>query len=259
MLRLSSDILPMYTHKDWSYFYKQPDVINFLEKSFSPIGEYARNNGIRLSMHPGQFCCIVSDKDEVVQSSLEELEYHADIIRWLGYGKEKLDFKLNIHLSGKRGIYGFDDAWSLMSDTVRNCLTLENDEYQQGIDDLILLIDKVGIVLDIHHHLIMTGEYIHDTDPRIRMVQDSWQGRRPVIHYSQSRDEYIGSLSDRLPSMQDMLLSNTKASLREHSDFYTNQHINKWALSHMSWADIMAESKGKNIAAMELFESARIL
>jgi UV DNA damage repair endonuclease len=253
MVRLGSDILPVFTHNDWSYFWRRPDVISYCESHFRSVGDIARNTGTRLSFHPGQFCCIVSDNDEIVNRSIEELEYHTDMIRYMGYGKSKLDFKLNIHLSGRRGVEGFDVAWNKMSPELRNCLTLENDEYQKGVDDLLLLKDKVGIVLDIHHHLIKEGEYIQINDPRIQQVIDSWQGVRPTLHYSQSREEYIGKFSDCIPTMTEMLTVTNKSKLRAHSDFYSNKKINEWALTHLEWADIMAESKGKNLASTELF------
>lgn len=252
MLRIGSDVLSAYTHPDFRDFYKQSHVISYLERKFAKIGQLARDNQVRLSFHPGQFCCIVSDRPEVVDSSLEELEYHTDMVRWMGYGQSKLDFKLNVHLSGKLGSAGFDAAWNRMSPELRNTLTLENDEYQKGLDDLLVLKDKAAIVLDIHHHLIMTGEYIAATDPRIHQVIDSWQGVRPVIHYSQSKEEFLGKYTD-IPVFDTLLQESSKSKLRAHSDMFNNTKINDWALTHLSWADIMCEAKSKNLASQQLF------
>ena len=257
MVRLGSDILPVYTHDDWRYFWQRTDIISYAEKEFARVGDLARANNVRLSFHPGQFTCIVSDNPGIVERSIAELEYHTNMIRWMGFGKSKLDFKLNIHLSGHRGVDGFNDAWIKMSPELRNCLTLENDEYQKGLDDLLILKDKVGIVLDIHHHLIKEDEYIQSNDPRIQQVIESWQGVRPTFHYSQSRDEYINRFLDRIPSMTEMLTTAKKSKLRAHSDFYTNSKVNEWALTHLEWADCMAESKAKNLASAELFNQWR--
>jgi UV DNA damage endonuclease len=225
----------------------------YCERAFKQVGNVARKNNVRLSFHPGQFCCIVSDSEDIVNRSIEELEYHTDMIRWMGFGQSKLSFKLNVHLSGRRGVDGFNNAWNKMSLELRNSLTLENDEYQKGLDDLLLLKDKAGIVLDIHHHLIKEEEYIQLNDPRIEQIQESWCGVRPTIHYSQSREEHIDIFSHTMPTMAEMLTTAKKGKLRAHSDFYSNKKINEWALSHLEWADIMAESKGKNLAAKELF------
>jgi UV DNA damage repair endonuclease len=257
MVRIGSDVLPVFTHSDWGYFWCRTDVKHYCEHNFRAVGDLARLHGVRLSFHPGQFTCIVSDSPGIVERSIEELEYHTNMIRWMDFGKSKLDFKLNIHLSGRRGVDGFNDAWIKMSPELRNCLTLENDEYQKGLDDLLILKDKVGIVLDIHHHLIKEDEYIQSNDPRIRQVIESWQGVRPTFHYSQSRDEYINKFLDQIPSMAEMLTTAKKSKLRAHSDFYTNKKINEWALTHLSWGDCMAESKSKNLASAELFNQWR--
>ena len=253
MVRVSSDLLPVYTHDDFKHFWQQRDVRDYAERHFAEVGRIARRCGVRLSFHPGQFCCIVSDNADVTRRSLEELEYHTDIIRWMGYGQKFQDFKCNVHLSGRLGVDGFISIWSQMSNELRNCLTLENDEYQQNINNLIRLKHKVPIVLDIHHHLISDNEYIQASDDRINHIIDSWRGVRPVIHYSQSREEYISNFSTKIPTMDEMLLVAKKAKLRAHSDFYNNVHINEWALQHLEWADIMAESKSKNLGSLQLF------
>lgn len=254
--RLSSDLLPVYTEPTWCSFWQDPSVKKYCEQEFSRIGDIARKNSVRLSFHPGQFCCIVSDSADVVTRSLDELEYHADMVRWMGYGRSKLDFKINVHLSGRRGVSAFNEVWHRMSPELRNCLTLENDEYQKGIDELLALKHKVGIVLDIHHHLIKEGEYIQPTDLRIEQIRESWQGVRPIIHYSQSREEYLSEFSKCMPTFEQMLTVANRSKLRAHSDFYANEHINKWAVSHLEWADLMCESKAKNLASFALKEYA---
>jgi UV DNA damage repair endonuclease len=253
MVRLGSEMLQGYTHPEWIPFWKQADVQAHCAKIFAPVGDAARSLDVRLSFHPGQFCCIVSNNPGIVERSLAELEYHADMARWMGYGKSKLDFKINVHLSGKLGVAGFDTAWQKMSLELRNCLTLENDEYQAGLDALLPLGKRVGIVLDIHHHFINTGEYINSQDHRISQVIDSWQGVKPAIHYSQSREDYIAKFIDIMPLMDQLLTITNKAKLRSHSDFYNNKQLNAWALTHLEWADIQTESKGKNLSADQLF------
>jgi UV damage endonuclease UvdE len=252
MVRISSDLLPVYTHNDFKYFWNQTDVRDYASRHFEEVGSLARNLGVRLSFHPGQYNSISSDNPDIVSNSVEDLEYHADMARWMGYGKTFQDFKINVHLSGRNGVDGFPSVWNRISVELRNCLTLENDEFQKGLDDLLFLSDKVAIVLDIHHHLIRDGEYIQVNDERIKKIIDSWRGVRPVIHYSQSRSDIISQFNQVLPSFDDMLSVSTKSKLRAHSDFYDNKFINEWALTHLSWADVMCEAKGKNLAVARL-------
>lgn len=252
MFRISSDILPAYTHDDWSWFYWQPDVVNTLEKRLGEVGDLARQLDVRLSFHPGQFCVLGSENPQVVENSIQEFEYHADLIRYMGYGKSFQDFKCNIHIGGKAGPDGFKKALSKLSTVARNCITVENDEFKWGVESSLELVDHCALVLDIHHHAIRTGEYIQPTDDRVLRMMDSWRGVRPVIHYSLSREEVIGDYWDHnlLPDIQELTSVHgyTKTQLRAHSDYYWNKASNNWCYSFTNTHDIMLESKMKNLA-----------
>jgi UV DNA damage repair endonuclease len=225
------------------------------------VGDVARKNGVRLSFHPGQFTVLASESDDIVDRSIEEFEYHADMARWMGYGQTFQDFKINVHISGRRGPAGIKAVIPRLSTEARNCLTIENDEISWGIDSSIELVNDCALVLDIHHHYIHTGEYIENNDDRIKRIVDSWRGVRPVCHYSVSREDLLtGHSPSQLPDLQTLLESGyKKGKLRAHSDFYWNTAVNEWALSFLDQFDIMAESKGKNLASFELAKQAKEL
>ena len=250
MVRLGSDVLPVYTEPTWSYFWQRPDVKAYAEKAFAEVGDLARRLDTRLSFHPGQFCVLASDNPAIVDRSLAEFEYHADMIRMMGYGQKFQDFKCNVHIAGKQGAAGIIAALPRLSTEARNTITIENDEMRHGIEESLLLKDHVALVLDIHHHWIRTGEYIDPNDDRVRYIIDSWRGERPVIHYSVSREDYIINHDpDIRPNMDELLnLGFKKSKLRAHSDYYWNNAVNDWALSFSKDFDIQCESKAKNLA-----------
>ena len=253
MLRISSDVLPAYTHDNWSWFYWETDVQVFLERELLRVGDRARLLDVRLSFHPGQFCVLASDNPGVVENSIQEFEYHCDIIRYMGFGKSFQDFKCNVHIGGKGGPDGIKAALSKLSSVARNVITIENDEFKWGIEASLELVDEVALVLDIHHHWIRTGEYLEPTDPRVLRMMESWRGVRPVLHYSCSREEVIGDYWDPnfLPNLTDLvgMYGYTKTQLRAHSDYYWNVASNRWCYKFSSTHDIMLESKMKNLAA----------
>ena len=259
MVRLSSDILPVYTQSDWSYFYRRSDVQKYCETGFGTVGETARRNNVRLSMHPGQFTVLASDNEGIVGRSIEEFEYHADMARWMGYGKSFQDFKINVHISGRQGPAGIRRAYGRLSPDARNCITIENEENSWGLNDCLSISDVVPIVLDIHHHWIREGEYISHRDPRVSQVVDSWRGKRPTMHYSVSREDYlVGHNNICAPDYQALLESGyKKQKLRAHSDFYWNSATNDWAVRFLDRFDIMCESKGKNLASFTLHDHAK--
>ena len=257
MVRLGSDCLPVYTHPEWSYFWTKPDVIAYCQTHLIKVGDLARSHNIRLSMHPGQFTVLASDTPAIVERSIEEFEYHADLIRYMGYGKTWQDFKCNVHISGRQGPAGIKVALPRLSTEARNCITIENDENSWGIDSSLELEKDVALVLDIHHHWVHSaGEYIDPKDDRVKRVIDSWRGVRPACHYSISRENYIVDHPiDVKPNYTELLESGYKrGKLRGHSDYYWNQPVNEWAWQFTEDFDIMCESKMKNLASEKFYK-----
>jgi UV DNA damage repair endonuclease len=261
MVRLSSDMLPVYTQSDWSYFWRRNDVRDYCDRNLLAVGDSARRSGVRLSFHPGQFTVLASVNPGIVDRSIDEFEYHADLARCMGYGRSFQDLKINVHISGKEGPAGIRRAYNRLSTEARNCITIENEENAWGLDDCLGLTDILPIVLDVHHNWINSGKYISPDDPRVQQVVDSWRGRRPTMHYSLSREDILTDFSttDR-PELESLLESGyKKQKLRAHSDFYWNTAVNEWALSFLDRFDIMCESKGKNLASFALHEQAKQL
>jgi UV DNA damage repair endonuclease len=267
MVRLGSNQIPMATEPNWRYVFEDPTVVKELEKGFGKIGDLARAEDVRLSFHPGQFTVLASDKPDVVERSIDEFEYHVNMARWMGYGKEFQDFKCNVHISGRQGAQGIIDILPKLSPEARNIMTIENDEMCHGLDESLKLVDHVALVLDIHHHWIRDEEYIQPDDDRVKRVIDSWRGVRPAMHYSYSRDEWLDQSTtidsnDRHSELQDLSIlletGGKKQKLRAHSDYYPNYDANEWALSFWPDFDIQCEAKAKNLASQQLYEQALV-
>jgi len=260
MLRITSDMLSFYTHEDYRAFWQSQNMQDSLARWFAPLGETARNNNVRLSFHPDQFVVLASEREDVVNNSIREFEYHVDMARWMGYGKSFQDFKINVHISGRKGPLGIIEVLGRLSPEARNCITIENDENCWGVDSSLELSKHCALVLDIHHHWIRTGEYIQSTDDRCLRVIESWRGVRPVIHYSVSREDCLVGHDVNLLPIRDTLIveGHNKQKLRAHSDYFWNKAVNDWALTFCDSFDIMCESKGKNLASFKLYEEAKL-
>lgn len=260
MVRLSSDILPAFTEHSWRDFWQQSDVQAAAEKQFAQVGDLARSRNVRLSMHPGQFTVLASDDPDIVNRSIEEFEYHATMARWMGFGKQFQDFKINVHISGRQGPEGIRRAHSRLSPEARNTITIENEENAWGLDDCLTISDIVPIVLDVHHHWVREGEYLDPNDARVTRVIDSWRNIRPTMHYSVSREDILaGHCTSTLPNYRTLLeTGHKKQKLRAHSDFYWNTAVNQWVLGFRDKFDIMCESKAKNLASLALYEQSKL-
>ena len=261
MVRLSSDILPCYTHADFTDYWHDSSVVSYAAKAFEGVGRIAKDRGVRISFHPGQFTVLASSNPGIVERSIEEFEYHATMARWMGFGAQFQDCKINVHISGREGPEGIRRAYSRLSPEARNCITIENEENTWGLNDCLTISDIVPIVLDIHHHWIREGEYISPRDERVARVIDSWRGVRPTLHYSVSREDVlVGHNTHNAPDHAALLVEGyKKQKLRAHSDFYWNTKVNEWALGFWPDFDIQCESKGKNLASFALYEQAKAL
>ena len=126
-----------------------------------------------------------------------------------------------------------------------------------GINSSIELVNDCALVLDIHHHWINSGEYIDPNDDRVKRIIDSWRGVRPVIHYSVSREDLLPEhCKSTRPDLTALIESgHNKQKIRAHSDYYWNDAVNQWAITHNEWADMMCESKAKNLASFTLYDT----
>ena len=242
MVRIGSDICPMYTHCDHNWIYQDSTLLNYLSTQLKTTGDIARKNAIRLSFHPGQYTVLNSAKDDVVIRSVEEIEYHTQIAVWMGYTNWHQDgFCINIHGgSGKQGIDETKENLTLLSETARNLIAIENDELSYGIADLIDGNLNVPIVIDLHHDWLKTGKRLSLNDDSIKHVIDTWHGIRPKLHMSISRPELIESTS--------------KPKLRAHSDNWWDNKLLDYCAQFSDAFDIMCEFKHKNLASFELFK-----
>ncbi|MDO9708456.1 apurinic/apyrimidinic endonuclease family protein [Paracraurococcus lichenis] len=263
-LRIISSVLPVYTHPVARPRYAEPALRSLVETGLAAIGARAREAGIRLSMHPGQYCVLSTANPKALLNSLEDLDYHTQVMRWLGLagGWHPMGAHINIHGGARApGIEGFRRGFALLSQDTRGLLTVENDETAYGLDDLLPLADLLPIVFDLHHHWCFTaGEHIAPDDPRIARIAASWRGTRPLGHLSAPREDLLpGGLDpDMLPNYAALRAAGVPArELRRHSDRMWNRAVNDWALGHLAWTDLEVEAKAKNLASHDLAEAAR--
>lgn len=234
--RLTSKLIPLATHpltQNWDWF-------NAIKDDLKALGDYAKEKNFRISAHPDHYTLLNSPKDEVLQASLKDLEYHYRIFEGMELDTSA---KLILHIGGRykskdESIERFINNFSTLPDYLKKIIILENDDKTYTTKDVLDICEKINIpmVLDIHHHWCNNnGEDLSDY---IASIFNTWnyEDISPKIHISSPRSE---------------------KSFRSHAD---NIDVNTF-LKFLEKAkkvdrdfDVMIEAKNKDLALFNLMK-----
>jgi UV DNA damage repair endonuclease len=199
---------------------------------------------------------LVSNGEKVIQRAIEDLEYHAEVLRVMGFDSSDNEQAINIHGGAKRPHFEseFRQNFARLASDTQRWLSVENDEFSYGLDDLLPLADTVKICVDINHYWIHQGEYLDHVDPRLDHVVSSWRGARPKMHVAWPHETVLQGHDPLVaPHMNSLLAQGLKKSkMRAHSQLPWNQAVSLMALKFWPRFDLMTESKAKNITAAAL-------
>ncbi len=193
--RINSQILPLKTHPKLTY--QLPDLPGHkvIAEIFSECKLAAERLEIRLCFHPDQFVVLNSQRENVVRSSLIELEYQAEVAEWIGADV------INIHAGGVYGdkplaIEAWHAGFARLSPRVQQRLTVENDDKSYTPEDLLPLCHRAGIplVYDVHHHRCLPDRYTIEEATELAMK--TWN-REPLFHISSPREGWKGPQPSR--------------------------------------------------------------
>lgn len=180
--RINSQMLPLITHPEMGYDIRNLPGGNAIVNRFRACGRFCRENDIRTTFHPDQFIILSSPNPVVVERSIADLRYHAQLAEWVNADV------INIHAGG---VYG-DKASALkrlrrqiglLPGAVRRRLTLENDDRSYSPADLLPFCKETGVpmVYDIHHHRCLKDNI--GLEAATHLAIETWN-REPVFHIS---------------------------------------------------------------------------
>ena len=180
--RVNSRILPLKTHPDIGYALSDLPDSEEIRAVFSQCRKKAIKLDIRLSFHPDQFVLLSSHKTDVVQKSIEELDYQAEISELIGADV------INIHGGGAYGdkesaLKRLCGTLSKLKKSVRKRLTLENDDRVYTPADLLPFCKEhdVPLVYDVHHHRCLPDKL--SIKEATKLALKTWK-REPLFHLS---------------------------------------------------------------------------
>lgn len=185
LFRVSSQIVPFASHP--------VNVLGWWEENaetLQRLGDYVMAEGLRLSMHPGQYTVLSSPRPEVVDAALNDLLYHTRFLDAMGLGPEH---KIVIHGGGTYGDRAaaqerFVTVYRRLPANIRSRLVIENDERSYRAQDVLAISHHVGIpvVFDALHDQVLPSPDYAGRPKLMKACFETWTlpDGPPKTHFS---------------------------------------------------------------------------
>jgi UV DNA damage endonuclease len=183
--RISSDIVPFASHPICKF-----NWIKVFREEFESIGNFIKNNNMRISMHPGQYVLLNAMDEKIRSRSIAELTYHCNVLDSLGLDESA---KIQIHVGGVYGdkvqaLTRFVNAYESLGPKIRRRLVIENDDRLFNLKDCIDIhaLTGIPIVFDtFHHRLLNSGESLSEAINKARCTWDKKHDEILMVDYSE--------------------------------------------------------------------------
>jgi UV DNA damage endonuclease len=232
LFRISSALFPLADQVDHS-LWDNKEVRDQLKIA----GDFVKQNNMRVTTHPGQFCVLSSDSDKVVENAIADLAIHAWLFDMMGLEHSPF-YAINIHGGKSDRIPRLIERIKLLPDNIRNRLTLENDETAYSLVDLLEVHRDTGVPLvwDSHHHVFNDGDI--SMEDAMMLATETWRGGIKPLQHISNTEPYLqnGSFTDR----------------RKHSDMIHYVPEPQLSALRENIVDCDVEAKMKNISVLKM-------
>jgi len=254
MYRMTSNLVPYGTHPDLPQFHNQ---IEECAEELAALGGRAAGGGLRLSTHPGQYIVLNSERPDVREGAVRELEMQAALLDAMGLGPEAV---VVLHVGGAAGgteaaLGRFLAGFELLGERAQARLVIENDDVSFGLAAVLELAARTGsrVVWDALHHRCLDPDRI-PPEEALGLALDTWRdGTIPKIHYSsprtavEERRKKVGRRVERQVVLP---------PLRAHADLIDPIGFEAFLRDAGPGRefDVMLEAKAKDLALLRLRE-----
>jgi UV DNA damage endonuclease len=145
-------------------------------------------------MHPDQFIVINAKDDAIIQRSIRELSYHAELLDLLQLDRTA---KIQLHIGGVYGdksasIERFINNYHRLPETITRRLVIENDHSRYHLQDCLRLSNKLSIpiLFDYFHHQIhhsrenlqqALADFVHTWTPKDGIPLCDYSSQQPQL------------------------------------------------------------------------------
>ncbi|HOT94493.1 MAG TPA: UV DNA damage repair endonuclease UvsE [Methanoregulaceae archaeon] len=162
------------------------------------VGRRVREEGHRISMHPDQFVVINGPDRGVLDRSVAELEYHAEVLDLMGLDRTA---RVQVHVGGVYGdrtasLHRFIDRAGRLPEAVRRRLVIENDDGRYSVEDCLAISAETGIPVlfdRFHHEVFGTGGPVEGVLVRVAATWEPGDGNMMVDFSTQAEGRRAGA------------------------------------------------------------------
>jgi UV DNA damage endonuclease len=230
--RMSSDSFPWFTH----YSFQQLPDFNIISSLLIKIGDIVKDNGMRLSLHPGPYCVLSSENESVVIKTIDELNKHAELMDLMRL-EQSHQYPINIHIGTSKpnreeAAARFCENFNKLSESCQRRLTVENDDTAnlfsvRHLYDLVHQKTGIPIVIDSLHHACFDDNV--SWEESLLLAHSTWDVI-PICHHSSSKK----------------INEDNTSKIEAHADFLYEPFFN-----HGLEVDVEFECKQKDLAVLK--------
>ncbi len=192
--RISSDLFPLITYDEANVDLCDLPNHDDIQDAFDIIEQTISDTNVRVSCHPSEFNVLASTNPKAVEKTITELNFYSSFMDRIGCPAD-YNSPMNIHIHNKTGDYSdiisrFMTNFNLLDDNCRKRLVIENDDKLncwsvKELTNIFHPISNIPITFDYLHHACHPDGLTEEG--AIRACHATWQGYRPLFHYSESR------------------------------------------------------------------------
>jgi UV DNA damage endonuclease len=192
--RISSDLFPLITYDEANIELEDLPNYDDIDEAFDDIANTIATSGVRISCHPSEFNVLASLNAQAVEKTITELNFYSSFMDRIGCPPDYRS-PMNIHVHNKTGTYNeilnrFITNYDRLDENCKNRIVLENDDKQGGWSVIELIhqihdVTAIPITFDYLHHACHPHGV--DEERAINACYRSWDGYKPLFHYSESR------------------------------------------------------------------------
>ncbi|HOW36747.1 MAG TPA: UV DNA damage repair endonuclease UvsE [Candidatus Pacearchaeota archaeon] len=234
--RISSDLIPFASHEinqfNWQEHFK---------KELQEIGDFIKENNFRISMHPDQFVLINSPNKEIVKRSIDELNYHCEVLEAMHLDNSA---KVQIHVGGiynnkPEAMQRFIENYNKLPEKIKKRLCIENDDRLFSLKDCLQIhkTTQIPIIFDFFHHECLNNK--EPTSEAVKLASQTWKKQDGILmadYSSQEKDERKGKHAETI-DLKDFQEKINQAKQNKNLDF-----------------DVMLEIKDKEKSAIKVIK-----